>query len=93
MSHKHTRGPKRGQCGNCPATKGLAMVEVAPGRKLALCLECRRVLRRLQNKQSKAAVASALGGRSGIVPADVVDDCSEQLAIDTDAVFEGETLP
>lgn len=48
---RHTRGPKRGQCGNCPAIKGLAIVQVAPGRKLLLCVECRIILRGLQKRE------------------------------------------
>jgi hypothetical protein len=51
VAHKHTKGPKRGQCDACPATKALARVEVAPGKKLVLCIQCRNVLRRLEKEQ------------------------------------------
>lgn len=53
MAHRHTKGPKRGQCDNCPATKALARVEVALGVKLNLCVECRQALRKIQNERAR----------------------------------------
>jgi len=71
MSRRHTYGPKRGQCDNCPATKHLAMVEIAPGKKLTLCLECRQALRRIQKQQARKRAAA---GGSGIVSAVAAGD-------------------
>lgn len=85
MAHRHTKGPKRGQCGSCPATKGLAQMEVAPGRKLVLCLECRQVLRRLQKESGRKLAAAAGAGSSGIQSA--VDAGDDILAEDVDATI------
>lgn len=80
MAHRHTKGPKRGQCGNCPATKNLATVEIAPRKKLDLCLECRQVLRRLQKRSARRVAAAA---SSGVTTA--VDAGDDVLAEDLEA--------
>jgi hypothetical protein len=71
MARQHGHGPKRGQCDACPAIKGLAIVALA-GRKLALCVECRAALRRIEKQRADELAKEATA--AGITTAEEAGD-------------------